>query len=894
MVKATFNGTEREFPDGVSILEAARLAGIEIPTLCNDDRIEPAGACRMCLVEVKNFAPGQRASCNGPLVERMVIETHSPSIENARKMNLKMLARSYPRDAFEKFPEKKFHTLARQYGLTGEDFYSGNGLAAKDDSHPYISVDMSRCIDCFSCVRICDQLEGKFVWQVVARGGSTRIVPDSFDRFGDSTCVSCGACSDVCPTGALEDRSRIEKGTAEAWTRTVCPYCGTGCEMDVGTKNGKILQVKPSSDAPVNRGHLCVKGRYAHAFVHSEDRVTEPMIRENGKWRKVGWDEATGFVARELTRIRKANGVNSVGVLGSSRATNEENYVAQKFARVVLGSNSVDCCARVCHTPTAAAMKMMLGTGAATNSFADIEKTNTFLVCGANPNENHPILGSRIRQAVLRKKANLIVIDPRQTELAKIADVHLALRPGTNIALFNALASAIVEEGLADTDFISERIEEFEEFSEFVKDYSPEKMAPVCGVKADDIRRAARMYATEKPSMSVHGLGMTEHLQGTESVMEVVNLALLTGNMGMPGAGVNPLRGQNNVQGSAHMGCDPGILTGSIAVAEGAESFGKIWGREVPLEKGLNLMQMIDEAGKGNLKALWTIGYDIFLTLANANETARCLEQLELLIIQDLFFNETAREYAHVFLPAASSFEKDGTFMNGERRVQRVRKVIEPLGNSRSDWEIVRDIAAAMGFADDFRFESAEDIWNEVREVWPNAYGITYPRLDVAGLQWNCPTEDHPGTEVLHTDSFATSKTAKLRRIRYIPTKEIADDDFPFILSTGRNLFQFNAGTMTGRTANNRFRPTDTVDICPEDAAALGVEDGETVMLRSKYGGAELPVRVSETVKKGELFASFHDPKVFLNRVTSPYRDRYVMAPEYKVTAVRLEKIGPT
>ncbi|HUF03447.1 MAG TPA: formate dehydrogenase subunit alpha [Aridibacter sp.] len=892
MVKASFNGTEYEFEEGMTILKAARSAGIDIPTLCSDDRIEPAGACRLCLVKISNFAPGERPSCMLEVLEGLEIETHTPELEKAREMNLRMLARSYPREAFEEFPEKRFHAIAREYGLTGEDFASPDGMASADESHPYISVEMSRCIDCFSCVRICDQLEGKFVWQVVARGGATQIVPDSFGAFGDSTCVSCGACADVCPTGALEDRSRIAHGEAESWTRTVCPYCGTGCEMDVGTKSGRIVQIKPSAHAPVNLGHLCVKGRYAHEFVHSGERVTDPMIRENGEWKKVSWDEAVSFVASRMKEIREANGVNSVGVLGSARATNEENYVAQKFARVVLGSNTVDCCARVCHTPTAAAMKMMLGTGAATNSFADIEHTRTFLICGANPSENHPVLGSRIKQAVLRGGANLIVIDPRRTELAAIADIHLALTPGTNIALFNALAHAIIDEGLADEDFISERVEQYEEFRNFLKEYSPEAMAAVCGVEAGSIREAARMYATAKPSMSLHGLGMTEHTQGTESVMDVVNVALLTGNFGMRGAGVNPLRGQNNVQGSAHMGCDPGILTGSIGVAEGAELFSRVWDAPVPSETGLNLLQMIDAAGTGELKALWTIGYDIFLTLANAAETARCLEKLELLVIQDLFFNETAKEYAHVFLPAASSFEKDGTFMNGERRVQRVRKVIEPLGNSRTDWEIVCGVAAKMGFADKFAFESAEDIWNEVRAVWPDAFGITYPRLDVSGLQWNCPTEDHPGTEVLHKDSFAHGRTAKLRRIKYRPTKEIAEPDFPFILSTGRNLFQFNAGTMTMRSGVRAFRPTDTIDVSPGDAEKLGISDGETVRVRSRYGAAELPARISGTVKNGELFASFHDARVFLNRITSPHRDRYVMAPEYKVTAVRIEKIS--
>ena len=890
MIRATINGIAAEFDEGSTVLEAARTLGFDIPTLCHDERLTPVGACRMCLVHIDGQSR-EAVSCATTIANGMVIETHSEPIEQARNWNLRMLAGNYPADAFEKFPDKPFHKIAADHGLTAADFGQRNGSKV-DDSHTYITADMSRCIDCYACVRICADVQGQFVWHVVGRGEESEIVPDSFGNFGDSTCVSCGACSDACPTGALEDKTVIERGVATEWTKTTCPYCGTGCEMNVGTREDRIVQVKPVMDAPVNSGHLCVKGRYAFDFVDAKDRVTEPMIREDGNWRVVSWDEAINYTADKLKQIIAKDGAESIGVLGSARATNEENYLAQKFTRVVLGTNNVDCCARVCHTPSAAAMKMMIGTGAMTNSFDDIERARTIILCGANPSENHPIPGARIKQAVMKHGTKLIVIDPRLTELAKVADVHLQLRPGTNILMFNALANAIIDEGLVDEDFISRRVDEYEKFKEFVSEYSPEAVSERCGVDAELIRKAARIYATETPSMAMHGLGMTEHLQGTEGVMTIVNLALLTGNIGKPGAGVNPLRGQNNVQGSAHMGCDPGILTGSVAVESGQALFESIWKRPVPLASGLNQLEMIDAARDGKLKALWTIGYDVFLSNANAHETEKAFTKMELVIIQDFFMNETARRFGHVFLPAVTSFEKDGTFMNGERRVQRVRTAVTPRGNARSDLEIICNLAAAMSFADDFAFESAEQVWNEVREVWPPGYGITYDRIENAGIQWPCPEIDHPGTEFLHAESFSNGVTAALRRIKYRPTKEIVNDEFPFLLTTGRVLEQFNAGTMTMRTPNAEIRPTDRLMISLRDALRLEINDGDIVRLRSSYGEAVLPTEISPKVKTGELFASFHDPCVFLNFATGPTRDRFTKAPEYKVTAVTVEKIA--
>lgn len=819
----------------------------------------------------------------------MVISTHTPAIEDERAMLLRMLAKDHPADAFCRFPEKEFHRLASTYGLTKTDFDGAHHAQLLDTSHPYIHVDMSQCILCYRCVRICDELQGQFVWQALNRGHDTRIVPDSQTTLAESSCVSCGACVDTCPSGALEDKSVLERGTAKDWTRTTCPYCGTGCEMNVGVTNNQIVSISPVLDAPVSKGHLCVKGRYAFDFVTAHDRVTEPLIRRHDDWQAVSWEEAISFTAERLRQIAEEYGPDSISILGSARGTNEENYLAQKFARLVIGTNNVDCCARVCHTPTAAAMKLMLGTGAATNSYNDIERAQTILLCGANATENHPIIGARIKQAALTG-ANLLVIDPRKTELAQFAKIHLQCRPGTNVPLLNSIAHVIADEDLVDHGFIEERVNEWPQFSEFIKAFAPEKVQDICGVKADLIYEAARLYAKEKPSICFHGLGVTEHVQGTEGVMCLINLALLTGNIGKPGTGINPLRGQNNVQGAAHMGCDPGVLTGSVSVGEAKDLFESAWNAPLPSSSGLNLLEMMDAATAGKLKAMWVIGYDIALTNADATSTTTALRSLDFLVVQDMFLTETARQFADLFLPAASFFERDGTFMNAERRIQRINKALEPVGQSRPDWQIICAVAKAMGKGASFDYVSAAQIWDEIRSVWPDGRGITYERLNFRGVQWPCSQAEDEGTEFMHAQTFPIGKKAGLRRIQYRPTAERVSEEFPFLLITGRSLYQFNAGTMTNRTANARLRPEDLLEISPADAANLNLTDGKPARVRSRYGEAVIPIKITDNVRKGELFATFQTVDVFLNRVTSPHRDRYVKTPEYKLTAVTIDQ----
>jgi formate dehydrogenase major subunit len=886
----TINGASIRVSSRSTLLAALNDAGIHVPQLCHDARVAPAGLCRLCLVEVQGVTHPVTA-CSSVVTDGMVIRTHTPALEHARRTFLELQARRYPpleRDS----RDNAFVRELKAYGL--ERALAGQADPMRvDASSPYIRVDMSRCIDCRLCARICRELQDQNVWQAWNRGDATALVPDSGSSLGDSACVSCGACADTCPAGAIEDRLPHEAGFATAFTRTTCPYCGVGCEMDAGTRDGRLVEVRPARGARVNRGHLCVKGRYAFGFVEAPDRVTSPMLRDSTGFRPVSWGEALAHVARQLGRIVEQCGPDAVGVLGSARATNEENYLTQKFARLVLGTNNVDCCARVCHAPSAAGLGAMLGTGAATSSFDDIECARTLLVVGANTTESHPVLGVRLRRAA-RAGASLIVIDPRRIELAEVAAVHLALRPGTNVPVLNAMARTILHEGLEDREFIAERVQELEPFRASVEAWTPERAAALAGVDAGSIRAAARLYAANKPALCFHGLGVTEHAQGTDGVMCLVNLALLTGNLGKRGAGVNPLRGQNNVQGSAHMGCDPARLTGMTPLDQGRARFERVWQATLPATPGLDWMQMVDAALAGGLKALYAIGYDVLLTNPNARRTREALGALELCVVQDMFLSETARQVANVFLPAACSFEKDGTFMNAERRIQRVRAALAPAGDARADWQILCQLASHMGKEWAFSFHSPAEIWEEIRKVWPAGAGISYGRLEGGGLQWPCPTEEHPGTELLHAAEFTSGPRAALRPVEFEPTPEVCSSEYPLLLTTGRSLYQFNAGTMTSRTPNQALRSADLVDLSPADASALGVTQGERVAVTSRHGRVVAAANITSALVPGQAFATFHTADVFLNQLTSSEHDAVTHTPEYKVVAVRIEKLAAT
>lgn len=884
MVECRIDGEAVSVESGATLLEAAASAGIAIPSICHESRCAPIGSCRMCLVEIQG-KENLVTACQTKAEEGMWVATRNSQLDRFRKTELAWYAARVSPQAFAAFPDKLLHRMMRANHVEPMGRRAEPGEL--DLSMPQIRVDMSQCIDCLRCVKICEEVQGESVWHEISRGDRNHIVPKRGTLLSEGGCVACGACVDSCPTAALTDAA---SGHSESWMRTTCAYCGVGCELEYGLSSGRIVASRPAAALRVNKGHACAKGRYSFGFTHSEDRILQPQMRSDHGWQPATWDSALRSATDQLKAIINEHGSDAIGVLASSRSTNEDSYLVQKFARIAIGTNNVDCCARVCHTPTAAAMKAILGAGAATNSFDDIERAATILVAGANPLECHPVIGARIRQQVLRGGSKLIVIDPRRTGLAEIATIHLALRPGTDIPLQNALAHVIIAEQLHDTAFIAERVEGFDIYAKNVANWTPERAAEICEIAAEDIRAAARIYASEGPAYCAHGLGITEHVQGTEGVMGLVNLALVTGNIGRAGAGINPLRGQNNVQGTAHMGCDPGILAGAQPVNEARTVFEKAWDTKLPDKPGLHLMQMMDAATAGKLKALIVIGYDIAATLANESETVRALSKIDLIIVVDLFQTETAERFGHIFLPAASSFEKDGTFMNAERRIQRVRKLVEPPGAARADWEIICDLAQHMGHREAFTYASPEAIWDEIRTVWSAAGGISYGRLDEHGLQWPCPAEDHPGTAILHRKAFPHGPKARLRPLHYRPSPEIPDEDFPMLLSTGRNLYQFNVGTMTGRSSLSQLRSTDQVDIAPEAASALGVSEGDTVRLRSRYGTALLPVHIDESIAKGRVFATFHDPDRHINRVTSDRRDRMVGAPEYKLIAVRIER----
>jgi formate dehydrogenase major subunit len=888
MKRVTVDGRPFEL-DGSTILDAVRAAGADVPTICQHDRLSNSGACRMCLVRLEGKG-APVAACVTPLADGMTIVTDDPVLENARKFVLEMTAHRYPGKAVEHDPMATFHQMLTRYQVSTNGHVPDPALV--DDSHPYLHVDMNQCIACMRCVRVCDEIQGESVWKVANRGHRTWVHPDGPTML-ESSCVSCGACADVCPTGAILDRTVLEKGRPTEWTKTVCAYCGVGCEIMAGSKDGELVQILPS-DGRSNLGHTCVKGRYAWGFVQSEARARYPMMRAHGgEWRRASWGEALTHIANIIRSTVENRGPDKIMVLSSARGTNEENYVAQKFVRKGLGTHNIDCCARVCHAPTAAAMRMSFGTGAATGAFEDIDVTKTILISGSNALEAHPVVGVRLRRAV-RNGAKLIVIDPRKVGLAQLAHHYLPIRPGANVAMFHSMAAVIVEEGLQDRAFIDNRTEGFAEYAEFLKGYTPEIAEKMTGVPAAIVRAAARTYATGSPSISFHGLGLTENTQGTEGIVALGNLALLTGNVGKPGTGINPLRGQNNVQGSAHMGCDPNYFTGYTPIGneQARVKFEAFYGVTLPRERGLDAVQLVEAAEAGNLDVLWAIGYDIMMSHADIVRTQKVLEKVPLVVVQDLFMNETARSIGTVFLPAAASFEKDGTFMNSERRVQRIRKAVEPQGEALADWVPVCEVAKQLGF-EGFEFKDAEEIWNEVRAVWPQGAGISYAKMErEGGIQWPCLDESHPGTVRLHSDTFTLGDRAPFLRPEQNELQEQPTDEFPLLLVTGRTLYAYNAGTMTDQTKNLELRPIDTLDLHPDDADRLGIQDGDVLRIVSAWGEASLPARRDTRVQKGQLFCTFHTPKAHVNRLLGPHRDNKVNTPAYKRTAVRLEKIA--
>ncbi len=899
-VAVTIDGRTVTVPAGTSIMRAAIDAGIQVPKLCATDSVEAFGSCRLCLVEISGRA-GMPASCTTPVAPGMVVSTQTEKLKKIRKGVMELYISDHPLDCLTCAAngDCELQDMAGAVGLREVRYgYEGESHTTqeKDESNPYFTFDPSKCIVCSRCVRACEEVQGTFALTIQGRGFDSKVSPGtSSDNFLSSECVSCGACVQACPTATLSEKSLIEIGQPEHSVVTTCAYCGVGCNFKAEMRGEELVRMVPWKEGKANRGHSCVKGRFAWGYAHHQDRILKPMIREriDQPWREVSWDEAIGRVASEFRRLQEKHGRLAIGGITSSRCTNEETYVMQKLIRGGFGNNNVDTCARVCHSPTGFGLSQAFGTSAGTQDFDSVEHSDVILVIGANPTDAHPVFASRLKKR-LRQGARLIVIDPRRIDLVRMphveADYHLPLRPGTNVAVMNALAHTIVTEGLADERFVREFCDRdaFEYWAAFVSESqnSPETVGLMTGVDPETIRGAARLYATGGNAAIYYGLGVTEHSQGTTTVMAIANLAMVTGNLGRPGVGVNPLRGQNNVQGACDMGSFPHELTGYRHISDDAtrEMFEKMWGRSLDSEPGLRIPNMFDAAIEGTFKGLYVQGEDILQSDPNTTHVVQALSAMECVVVQDLFLNETAN-YAHVFLPGSTFLEKDGTFTNAERRISRVRRVMTPR-NGMADWEITLAISRAMGFEMPYRHPSK--IMDEIAALTPTFAGVSYDLLDKVGsVQWPCNDKAPLGTPVMHVGGFARGK-GNFLITEYVPTDERTGPRFPLLLTTGRILSQYNVGAQTRRTGNVAWHDQDLLEIHPHDAEQRGVRDGDWVKLDSRVGSTSLRARITDRVAPGVVYTTFHHPETQANVITTEFSDWATNCPEYKVTAVQV------
>ena len=885
MPTINLNGRQVEVEAGQSIWNAARQNGIQIPYLCASPNLKQYGSCRLCICEVE----GQRgfpASCTTPVREGMVVRTDSEKINKLRRNVIELYLSEQPDE-----PSEALKNYASQFGLKSVRYRRGaRRTYAIDDSNPFFSFDANKCIACARCVRACDEIQGTFAISMEGRGFASTVVAGNKAGFAASNCVSCGACVKECPTDALFEKAVAKYGKPDYVAKTTCAYCGVGCNFEVGTRAGRIVSMKPVEASPVNWGHACVKGRFGWDYVYSKERLRKPIKRVGGEWIEIGWDEALGMIGSEFKRIRDTHGPDALAGISSSRGTNEENYLLQKLMRCAAGTNNIDNCARVCHSATVSGMMEVFGTWAATNSLNDLEQAKLLMLVGANPTEGHPVTGARIKRAV-RKGMKLIVIDPRKIELCRLAAVHLQLRPGTNVALLNGLANVILTENLYDRDFIAARTENFDGWAEVIKKYTPEEMEKITGVPPEKVRQAARLYAQSGASICAHGLGMTEHKYGSYGIMSLCNLAILTGNVGRPGTGINPLRGQNNVQGSCDVGSMPVYFTAYQKLEDPAvrEKFETITGRPLPQRKGWKTPEMWDAALAGQLRGMWLLGYDVAQTDPNLNKVRAALSKLEFFAVTDLFFNETCK-YAHLVLPAASFVEKEGTFTNGERRIQRVRKIVEPPHGIVPDMEQMLRVSDMLGYPMTAR--TAPEIMTEIARLTPTWTGVSYEKLDEGfGLQWPVPSVGHAGTGIMHLERFPRGK-AKFTPTEYLPPGEEPTHEFPFTLVTGRVLHHYNCAAQTRNSKLIEFVNDDILEIHAEDASEMGVESGERIKITSARGSVTLPCAISERVLPGQAFTTFHFPENNLNTLLSSSADALSKCPEYKVLTVRLEKLS--
>lgn len=867
-----------------------------VPTLCDAPNLDPFGSCRVCSVEVALEANGPvktMASCHSPVAEGQYIYTSTEAVKALRKNIVELVLTDHPLDCLtcEVNGNCELQTVAAQVGIRDVRYPEGDNhlYRMKDLSHPYMTSDLSKCINCYRCVRACDEVQGEFVLSMSGRGFDSKIIKGFDTSFMDSDCVSCGACSQACPTSAISDVFQSKAIQATDTTRTICTYCGVGCNLEVSTSNGEILSIRAPYDAEVNQGHTCLKGRYAFKFYDHPERLNSPMIKRNGEFEKVTWDEVYDYITEKFNYYKKEFGPDSLAGISSSRCTNEENYLMQKFYRAVINTNNIDGCARVCHSPTALGMQRTYGTGAATNSIDDLKDTNCIMVIGANPTDAHPVTGAKLKQFAMKSDNVTIVLDPRRTELARYADHHIALRPGTNVAVLNMMMYYIVSEGLVDETFIENRTEGFEDFKKELLAIDLDQIEQISGVTREEVRAAAIAYATAPNAMSFHGLGVTEHSQGTFTVMQIADLALMTGNIGRRGVGVNPLRGQNNVQGSADMGVQPHQGAGYLDVTndEVNKKYNEFYGVEVPKHIGWKIPEMFDAALQGKLKSLWIIGEDVVQTDPNTQKVIKALEATDLVIVQELFMTETAK-YADVILPGASFLEKSGTFTNGERRVQAVRQVVEPIPGSKPDGQIIVDIMNRMGYNQpDY---TPDGMLEEISQIVPFFAGIRWDRLGKNGLQWPV-APDGTDTKILHTTEFKRGK-GKFEFNAWEETVELTEHakDYPYILTTNRELEHYNCGAMTRRTANEQILQDDYLMIHPDDAKTHLINEGDYVCLESPRGKVDVKARITDEVKQGILSTTFHFPEIMINNITGDVHDSEAMCPEYKVVAVRIRK----
>tara|TARA_B000000460_G_scaffold7660_2_gene5514 strand:- start:18467 stop:21301 length:2835 start_codon:yes stop_codon:yes gene_type:complete len=899
LVHVQIDGIDTTIKANSTILRAARESGVDVPKLCSTDSLEPFGSCRMCLVEIEG-RKGYPASCCTLVEEGMKIRTQTSSLAKLRRNIMELYISDHPLDCLtcSANGDCELQDMAGAVGLRDVryGFDGKNHLDAPiDDSNPYFTFDPSKCIVCSLCVRACDEIQGTLALTIEGRGFESKVSASIGETFMDSECVSCGACVQACPTATLMEKSIIDHGQPDHSVLTTCAYCGVGCSFQAEMKGDQVVRMTPYKDGQANHGHSCVKGRFAWGYSTHKERILDPMIRENtdDPWRKVSWDEAITYAAKKFKNIQKKHGRKSIGGITSSRCTNEEVFVIQKLVRTAFANNNVDTCARVCHSPTGYGLKQTLGTSAGTQPFDSVMDADVIIVIGANPTEGHPVFASQMKRR-LRQGAKLVVVDPRKIDLVKTphikAEHHLALQPGTNVPIINALAHTVVKEGLVNEKYVAERCdnESFEAWKECIlkPENTPEAVAKIAGVPAEIIRETARLYANADRAAIYYGLGVTEHSQGSTMVMGMANLAMATGNIGFSGCGVNPLRGQNNVQGSCDMGSFPHELPGYRPVGDDAVRgvFEKRWGVEIDSEPGFRIPNMFDAAIAGKFMGMYIQGEDLAQSDPNTQHVEAALGNMECIIVQDLFLNETSK-FAHVFFPGTSFLEKNGTFINAERRINRVRPVMKPR-QGKSEWQITQEFSQALGYP--MQYSNESEIMDEIATLTPTFTNVSLDFLDSVGsVQWPCNEKAPMGTPIMHVDNFVRGKGLFIET-DFVPTEERTNSKFPLILTTGRILTQYNVGAQTRRTDNVIWYNEDLLEIHPHDAETRGIKDGDRVSLSSRKGDITLSAKITEKVQPGVVYTTFHDPETGANVVTTEYSDWATDCPEYKVTAVQV------